>query len=429
MRAVTTILRSGGSHGVFYGWIVTAAAFVVLTVAYGVQFSFGVFFEDIKAETGWRGTDVALVYSGYIFAYSFLSRFSGTLTDRIGPRAVIAIGAVFMGVGYAATGQARSFWVFAVALAGLAAVGMSASWVPCSATVSRWFEAKRGVALGIATSGGSMGGFLAPLFAGLLAANFGWRTAYTVLGVGAGVVLLICSRIIVRDPAQLGLQPDGAVLSANEQPTATWGFTRSEAIRTPFFWVAGSVFLFTWLVVFMPVVHLVGYGAEIGFSKEAATIIISAIGLGGLFGRTATGIVSDRTGRLQALAFVLCMQITSFLMFAFVETYWILVFGGILYGCGYGGTTTMFPAVFSDRYGPAHVGAIVGIVFSVSGSFAAVGPYLASWIHEWTESYQAAFIVGGLTNTISLGLVGVLAVLARRSASLVPGRQTPGEVA
>ena len=78
----------------------------------------------------------------------------------------------------------------------------------------------------------------------------------------------------------------------------------------------------------------------------------------------------------------------------------------------------MFPAVFSDRFGPAHVGAIVGLVFSVSGSFAAVGPYLASWIQEWTDSYQWAFLIGGITNAISLGLVGVLGLLARRAARL-----------
>ena len=110
------------------------------------------------------------------------------------------------------------------------------------------------------------------------------------------------------------------------------------------------------------------------------------------------------------------MQIASFVAFAVIETYWILLLSGLLYGCGYGGTTTMFPAVFSDRFGPAHVGAIVGIVFSVSGSFAAVGPYLASWVHEWTDSYQLAFVAGAGTNGIALVLVAVLAALSRRAA-------------
>lgn len=421
MRSVTVQPAdrpAGAPDGIFYGWIVTGAAFVILTVAYGVQFSFGVFVEDIEKSTGWSKTSLSAAYSVYIFGYSFLSRFSGALTDRFGPRRVVALGAFFMAGGYILTGQARSFWLFALGLSLLAAIGMSASWVPCSATVSRWFERKRGVALGIATSGGSMGGFIVPLVAGVLATRYDWRVAYTVLGASAGVVLFVCSRIIVRDPALKGLEPDGVRSEPGTTPAPAWGFTRSEAIRTPFFWVAGAIFLFTWLVVFMPIVHLVPYGEEHGFSKEAATLIISAIGLGGLFGRTATGLVSDFAGRLPSLAFVLCMQIASFVAFAVIETYWILLLSGLLYGCGYGGTTTMFPAVFSDRFGPAHVGAIVGIVFSVSGSFAAVGPYLASWIHEWTDSYRLAFVAGAATNGIALVLVAFLAVLSRRAALL-----------
>lgn len=407
---------STSQRGIYYGWVVTWTAFGVLAVSYGVQFSFGVFLEDIIADTGWTRTQLSLVIAMYIFMYSLISGFSGALTDRLGPRKVIAGGAVFLGVGYVATSLTQQLWQFTLTLGLVAAIGMSAAFVPCSATVARWFDRNRGKALGIATSGGSFGGLVVPPLAGLITVSLGWRNTYMVLGGAAFVLLLIAAALIVRDPAEKGLPVDGIPLdpSATEPAPPVWGMTRSQAMRTGLYWVTGGVFFFTWMAVFMPLVHLVSYAEGLGMGKGTASVMLSAVGIGGLLGRTATGVISDRIGRLPSLASVLALQVCAFAIFAAGPPTAVMFATGIGFGFSYGGTTTMFPAIFSDQFGQAHIGAIVGAVFAVSGSAAAFGPALAGYLHDLTGSYRLAFLIGGGMNLVGLGLVGVLAVLLAR---------------
>ena len=201
--------KANSKSNLFYGWVVTWTAFGILAVSYGVQFSFGVFLPDIVEDTGWSRTQLSLVISAYILVYSVLSGFSGAMTDRSGPRKVIVFGAFFLGLGYALTGIAQNLWQFFIALGLIAAIGMSATFVPCSVTVARWFDRDRGKALGIATSGGNFGGFLVPPIAGLLINAYGWRTTYVILGLVVAILMVGASFLIVRDRSEKGLEVDG----------------------------------------------------------------------------------------------------------------------------------------------------------------------------------------------------------------------------
>src|SRR4029077_12424255 len=78
--------------GLFRGWQVVAAAFSVLFLSYGLQFSYGVFVSGMAADLGWSRAQTALPYSIYVFVYSALSAATGRATDRFGPRPGIAAG-------------------------------------------------------------------------------------------------------------------------------------------------------------------------------------------------------------------------------------------------------------------------------------------------------------------------------------------------
>jgi OFA family oxalate/formate antiporter-like MFS transporter len=79
--------------------VVVACAFTILCVAYGVQFTFGVFMPYISADTGWDRGALSLPYSVYVFVYSALGLISGRLTDRWGPRVVLVTGGCLLGTG------------------------------------------------------------------------------------------------------------------------------------------------------------------------------------------------------------------------------------------------------------------------------------------------------------------------------------------
>jgi MFS family permease len=82
----------------FYGWIVMATAFLVLFMAYGTQYAFGVFLAALGEEFGWSRASLSGVFSLYAFVYSVFALGAGRLIDRWGPRAVISVGGALLGI-------------------------------------------------------------------------------------------------------------------------------------------------------------------------------------------------------------------------------------------------------------------------------------------------------------------------------------------
>jgi MFS family permease len=117
---------------------------------------------------------------------------------------VIGCGALLLGGGLFLTSRVEALWQLYLSLGLLAALGMSAIYVPCNATVVRWFTWRRGLALGIASSGHGFGNLLIPPLAAVLMAGYGWRTAYALLALLGGALILRCALAMVRDPERWG---------------------------------------------------------------------------------------------------------------------------------------------------------------------------------------------------------------------------------
>jgi MFS family permease len=395
----------------FYGWKVVAAAFTVLFVGYGLQFSFGVFVTEITKDTGWSRSQLVLPYAVYVALYSALSSVSGWATDRWGPARVVALGSVILGLGWAGFGMSHSLWQVYLSLGLVAAIGMSATWVPCNATVVRWFVRRRGLAVGAASSGGSMGNLVAPPVAAALVGLFGWRSTLPLMGLVGTAILLFCSRFLVRDPERLGLHPDGSPSPPVATATSVAdedSFTPAQARRTGTFWCLFSLFALTWLAVFVPFAHLVAFAKDLGYHSLAASLLLSAIGFGGVIGRLGAGPVSDRIGRRNTLALMLALQIVAFIGFASSHNLLLLYPSAVLFGFSYGGSVTLFPALVGDQFGRVSAGTIVGMIFAGAGSLAAVGPFVAAALYDATNSYRVAFLLCGAANVGALVLVTLL---------------------
>ena len=162
------VARNATSRALFHGWVVVSAAFTVLFLAYGLQFSHGVFIP------GWPRNSVGAARRPHCpipSTYSLYSAFSavtGQATDRFGPRRVISVGAVLLGSGWGLSALVEQPWQLNLTLGLLAAFGMSVAWVPCNATVACWFTRRRGTAVAIASTGVSLGNFVVPALSALI---------------------------------------------------------------------------------------------------------------------------------------------------------------------------------------------------------------------------------------------------------------------
>ena len=398
----------------FYGWVVVACAFTILCIAYGIQFTFGVFMPFISADTGWDRGSLSVPFSMYVFLYSALGIVSGRLTDRLGPRIVLTVGGCLLGTGIMLMSRVHALWQLYIVFGLIAAVGMSAAYVPCNATVVRWFTLKRGLALSMTSSGASFGMFIFPPLATTLIAAYGWRKTYVVLGLLAVFGIVASATFIVRDPEEIGLQPDGL---PPQEPTLgdavgdislIENWTLAEAQRTRAFWLLNVIFTLTWLVVFMPMVHIVPFAIDLGISHFLAAMTISVIGFAGFAGRLTSGPISDRLGRVPTLGLCLFLQALSFVGFTISTGLTLLYPAAALFGFSYGGVTALFPALIGDFFGRIAIGAIVGFIFALAGSPAAFGPLIAGYIYDATKSYNAAFVLSAILNLAAVVLLFAL---------------------
>lgn len=360
------------------------------------------------AEFGWSRGSLSGAYAVYIAVYSLLGFVAGRLTDRWGPRAVVATGGVFLGAALTGMSLVSALWQPYVLYGLVAAAGMATAYVPCNATIVRWFVRRRGLAVGIATSGQSLGMLVMAPLAQVLVSAAGWRTAYVVFGLAALVCVNVAAPLMRRDPGTLGLQPDGdpAPAPGDVLPVVTAPFR--DVLRTPALWMLTATFTLTWIPVFVPIVHAVSLARDRGYSALVGSALLSAIGAAAIAGRLGMGVVSDRTGRKPAVALALVLQTLAFVLFVVPGGILLLFAAAALFGFAYGAIGAMFPAIVGDFFGPARVGSIVGFIFAVAGITAGAGPLLAGAVFDATGTYALAF-VGSAAVTVAAGAALALA--------------------
>jgi MFS family permease len=392
---------------IFYGWIVVAAAFLVLFMAYGTQYAFGVFFIALVDEFGWSRASLSGVFSLYAFVYAAFALVAGRLTDRWGPRAVISLGGALLGLGLAAMSQVRALWQPYVLYGAVAALGMSTAYVPCNATVAKWFTRRRGLAVGLASAGGSLGTFALPPIAHLLVSRLGWRGAYVVFGAAVLLALNGLAVLMRRDPETVGLFPDGdrAPASAGRAGARPGGWTMGRAVRTRAFWLLYGVFAATWIPVFIPLVHLVPMARGLGIPPLLAATLVSTLGASALVGRLLMGGASDRIGRRGALAVALVLQATAFVGFSQARELSALYAASLVFGFSYGAASTLFTAAVTDFFGREHAASLAGLLFALAASTAAFGPFGAGLIYDRSGDYRLAWWLSAGFNALALALL------------------------
>jgi OFA family oxalate/formate antiporter-like MFS transporter len=405
--------RESSPQRIYYGWIITGLVFLNLGMAYGAQYSFGVLFPAMIEEFKWNRQSLAGAFSLYAFLYSFLGIFLGRWVDRFGPRIVLTAGSVCLGMGIGLISQVRAPWHLYLVYGLLASWGMSAAYMTANPTIVKWFVEKRGMALGIAQSGLGVGIVLIPPLTGTLIELFGWRSTCMILGGMVFAVLFTTSLFLIGYPEKIGLLPDGRRAEGPGGPgkenlgrilnEVSW--SAAEAIHTRSFWVLTVIFFCTWLMVFLPLVHLVIFTLDIGLSRNVAFVALSFLGGSSTVGRLVMGYISDRMGRKRTLGLNLTLQVFTWIWIMYTDNTWMLIVFAIFYGFSYGGVSAVFPAIVGDYFGRLKAASVIGAIFTIAGVAAAFGPIVGGIIYDLTKSYQLAFLLGALTNIVSLLLL------------------------
>jgi len=399
----------------FYGYVVVAAALFMAIVMWGARFSFGVFFSPVLEEFGWTR---AATSGGFSLTWVFtglLSILVGRLNDRFGPRLIMTIAGFLVGLGYVFMSQLRSLWQLYL-FYGLISVGMSAVLVPTLSTIARWFVKMRAFMTGIVLAGTGIALMVIIPAANQAILNYGWRTAYVIVGLVVIVIVVIAAQFLRRDPYQLGRLPYGYdSTSSSASAAGTSGLLFREALRTHQVWLISLVYFCTYFIYNILLVHTIIYATGEGISSRKAVGIMVFLGGAGIAGRMLMGLFADRVGNKQTMVLGAGLMMVTLFWLLMAKELWMLVLFSVVFGFGHGGMATMESPIVAHVFGMRSHGAILGLVFFSDTMGGALGPFLAGYLFDVTNSYRIAFLLCAI-----LGVVNLIAILLIRPLKIPP---------
>lgn len=362
-------------------WRVVVALFIVTSCIATAVSSFGVFLPVLSETFGWSRGAVSVVLSINLVLGGIAAFPVGRIADRRGPRAVLAITVAIGAVGFVLSARINALWHLYLSYGVLVGVGMSSIYVLTAATVARWFDARRGIALAVVLSGFNLGWLTGGPLAAFLIGHWGWRTAYVALGALVAVIGMPAS-LWVRYPR--ATQPRMRIAAA---PAAA----RRAALADTRLWFFLTAWCFLGLVFMMVTVHSVSYARDRGLPLEQASLALSAFGIGAVSGRLLAGAATDRFGAVPTMRVCLLIQCAALGALLLGLPTWTVVGTLLLFGLGASGADNTFVKAVSDVFGLAALATIMSVVGLGWRSGAGIGSALAGFVHDVTGSYTPSF--------------------------------------
>ena len=392
----------------FYGWVVVAACFVVTYISYGIQYSFGVFFKPILEEFGWTRVMISGVFSVYMVVHGGSAVAAGGLTDKYGPKIIVSIGGLLMGLSLVVSSQVEQIWQLYLSYGVFFGIGMGVAFVPLQSTVSRWFTARRGLAMGIVAAGAGIGTLtFTPLTAHLISL-WNWRNSYIVFGVLTGIIVVCSAFILRRSPQDMGLLPNGDTTqniavktSKKNTQSLEEEFTLRQAFTTIPFWMLIVIFALLSIPLGMIMVHLVPYSTDLGMDKTISAVFLGVLGGCSVPGRLIMGVISDKIGGKKALLICIVGQLLCMFWLQVAKCPWMVYVFAVFFGFSYGGWVTVLPFLAGEIFGSRALGLIIGLIIFAATFGGALGPVFAGYIYDVSSDYKTAFIGGAIITVIA----------------------------
>ena len=399
----------------FYGYVVVAATFCIMVVTVGSSYTFGVFFKPMLSEFGWTRVLTSGAFSLSMLMAGLLSIVTGGLNDKFGPRILLTVCGVLLGLGYFLMSQISAVWQLYLFYGVIIGIAMSGVWAPLMSTLTRWFAKRRSMMSGVVLTSVGIGGLISPLVADYLISTYDWRTAYIIIGSFASIVVILAAQLLKRDPSQIGQRPDGDNRrGGQEAKLETEGVSFKGAVYTRQLYALLAVSFCFGFSQFVTVVHIAPHATELGFSDSSAAKVLATISGLSIVGRIIMGSAADKIGNRLAYAvgFILMSLALFWLMTA--TKIWMLYLFAAVFGFAFASIEASEAPIVARIFGLRSHGLIYGVAGFSFTIGAAIGPSLAGYIFDITSDYNIAFLVSAIVGIVGLILTTFLMPLTSK---------------
>jgi MFS family permease len=414
MRATATSAGwAGGGVESRYAWVRLAAALALSTIGSVGMWSVVVVLPAVQAEFGTARAAASLPYTFVMLGFVGGSVAMGRLADRFGAAVPVTIGAVSLGLGYAAAAAAPSMLVFALAhgvFIGL--FGASSVFAPLVADTSRWFDRNRGIAVALCACGNYVAGAIWPPLIQAMVEGWGWRTAYLVVGAVCLVTMLPLALVLRR-------RVPAAVVAA---PGSARGREEARPLGMPPNMLQALLALAAigcCVAMSMPQVHIVAYCVDLGYGPARGAEMLALMLAFGIISRLVSGVIMDRIGGLATLLLGSVLQAVALALYLPFDGLVALYVVSAVFGLFQGGIVPAYAFIVREYFPASQAGVRVGIAISSTLAGMALGGWLSGVMYDITGSYQAAVLNGLAWNALNVTIVAWLLRRAMGRPALV----------
>jgi MFS family permease len=402
------------ANRIYYGWWIVLAAFLNLFFVVGIIFyGFPVFYPYFIESLGFTRAQLTQGFLlGFLFAGLPFGILAGTLIDRIGPRFVILAGIVLVALALILMGSMEHFWQFEflciVEVVGYVLAGPIANQV----LIARWFDRRRGRAMGYAYLGLGLGGVVAPMLVNFLARSIGWRHALELVGTAILLVLVPVGFWVTRSvPEDVGLVPEA--FGEVSQPTLNSSAVArpfvgvSQAVRSAPFWLLliGSTLAIG--AIGAVIQHFILFLKDIGYSAASASRYSTILLAASLGGRVIVGYLAEHFRKSYLMAFFYFLIGASVFLLNHSHSTVILWSFALVFGFSMGADYMLIPLVTSECFGTTSLGKLLALIIAGYSVGQWAGPWLVGEIFDARHGYDLAWTIIAIA-----GMVGAIAIYA-----------------
>jgi len=386
--------------GVHYAWIVAAVTFVVLLSTAGIRATPGLLMVPLETEFGWSRTAISGAVAVNIALFGLLGPFAASLMDRWGVRRVVLSALALLSASVALTTLMRAEWQLMFLWGVLVGTGTGVTSMVLAAIIAtRWFDARRGLVLGMLSAANATGQLIFLPVLARVVEHWGWRAATLVVAGASAFVFLIAISFLRDRPEDVGLLRYGQdrraarPLAKPMNPLSALGV----AVRSRAFWVlAGTFFICGASTNGLIGTHLIAACHDVGIPEVRSAGLLAMMGVFDIVGTTASGWLTDRYSSRALLFMYYTLRGLSLLFLPFTLQHadrlaWFAVF----YGLDWIATVPPTVRLATEAFGQENTGVIYGWIGASHQLGASAAAFGAGALRAALGDYAVAFHIAG----------------------------------